>query len=197
VSDRPAPRDHSPTRNRLPPGVELLELSRHADDRGSFLKVFDADGLAKTGRDAGAAEVFLSSSNRGVVRGLHFQLPPHDHAKTVVCIAGRAFDVALDLRRGSPTEGQVATFLLDGRSPSRLHLPSGLAHGFQALDDETVLAYVTSTGYAPAHDHGVRFDSVGVSWPLPLAAISERDLALPRYDTFRSPFVWADLGSDG
>ena len=190
TADPTGPRPAASPTPRLPPGVEHIELARHADHRGSFLKIFDAETLTQTGADPVAAEVFLSSSHQGVVRGLHFQLPPHEHAKTVVCLAGRAFDVLVDLRRGSPTEGQVSTFLLDGNTPSRLHVPVGLAHGFQALDDDTVMAYVTSTGHSPEHDHGVRWDSVGVSWPLPPSEISERDRALPPSHAFRSPFLW-------
>lgn len=183
-------RSLTPGERRLP-GVELADLTRRSDDRGWFLKVFEAEALAGAGCDASVKEVFVSTSHRGVVRGLHFQTPPKDHAKTVVCLAGRAFDVVVDLRRGSPTEGQAATFLLDGNAPARLHVPTGLAHGFQALRDGTVMAYVTSTAHAPEHDHGVRWDSIDVDWPLPPTAVSDRDRRFPPFESFTSPFTWS------
>lgn len=164
------------------PGVDLVDLTRHHDGRGWFLKLFEADGIAAAGGDAHVAEVFLSESHRGVVRGLHFQSPPHDHAKTVICVAGRIFDVVVDLRQKSPTESQTAQFHLDANAPARLHVPTGLAHGFQALVDGTIVAYVTSTGHAPLHDEGIRWDSVGVDWPLAPTVISERDRLFPPLD---------------
>lgn len=186
------PRSMSLDGRRLP-GVELVALARHEDDRGWFLKLFQADAIITAGGDPKVAEVFISVSHRGVVRGLHFQTPPEHHAKTVVCLAGRAFDVVVDLRRSSPTEGQAATFRLDGDAPARLHVPAGLAHGFQALVDGTVLAYVTSTGHAPTHDQGIRWDSVGVEWPLAPAAISERDSSFSQLDGFASPFTSSNV----
>lgn len=167
-------------------GLVHTPLARWTDGRGSLVKVFQASALgAEPGR-----EVFLSTSTRGVVRGLHFQVPPHDHAKTVVCLAGSILDVAVDLRRGSPTEGRVASFALDGGSPAQLHLPAGLAHGFQALENDTLVAYIVSSEHAPDHDRGIRWDSIGVDWPLPVAAMSDRDQAFPRLAEFDSPFAF-------
>lgn len=187
-----------PMDHRQLPGVDLVELCRHDDGRGWFLKLFEADAITAAGGDANVAEVFISTSRRGVVRGLHFQAPPKDHAKTVVCLAGRVVDVVVDLRRRSPTEGQVAKFHLDGDAPARLHVPAGLAHGFQALVEATVMAYVTSTGHAPEHDQGIRWDSVGADWPLAPTAISERDRSFPRLEDLASPFSWSPTGeADG
>lgn len=180
--------------NQHLPGVDLVHLFRHDDDRGSFLKLFEADAIMAVDGDARVAEVFTSRSHRGVVRGLHFQTPPRHHAKTVVCIAGSVRDVVVDLRRGSPTEGQVAQFHLDADAPARLHVPAGLAHGFQALVDATVVAYVTSTGHAPEHDQGIRWDSVDVDWPLVPSVISERDRSFPELESFASPFCWSPPG---
>ena len=172
------------------PGVDLVDLTRHDDGRGWFLKIFEADGIAAAGGDPHVAEVFLSESHRGVVRGLHFQIPPHQHAKTVVCLAGCVLDVVVDLRRRSPTEAQVAQFHLDASAPARLHVPAGMAHGFQALLDGTVVAYVTSSGHAPEQDQGIRWDSVGVDWPLAPIVISERDRLFPPLGAFATPFDW-------
>lgn len=170
------------------PGVTYTPLPAHHDARGWFTKVFQRSAVADQGGEREVAEVYLSGSARGVVRGLHFQSPPHDHAKTVGCIEGAAYDVVVDLRAGSPTEGAVAAFRLDARRPARLHLPRGVAHGFQALADQTTMVYVVSTEHAPEHDHGVHFDSVGMRWPINPVVVSERDAALPPFDAFTSPF---------
>ncbi len=163
-------------------------VPRAADERGWFTKVFQASAIRAGGGDTAVAEVYLSSSRRGVVRGLHLQLPPHDHAKTVTCILGSAFDVVVDLRAGSPAYGQIAQFELSGAHPARVHIPAGCAHGFQALQDDTVLAYVVGTEHAPTRDTGVRYDTAGVRWPLPDLVVSARDRALPTLDAFDTPF---------
>ncbi|MGH9213913.1 MAG: dTDP-4-dehydrorhamnose 3,5-epimerase family protein [Acidimicrobiales bacterium] len=170
------------------PGVICTPLPRYTDDRGWLLKVFQRSALLDAGSDAGVGEMFLSCSAKGTIRGLHFQVPPHDHAKTVVCVTGSVLDVVVDLRRGSPTEGRAARFQLDARSPAQLHVPAGVAHGFQALADDTVVAYVVSSEHAPDHDRGIHWDSAGIAWPLPPMHVSPRDQAHPPLDQFRSPF---------
>lgn len=173
-------------------GVHFEPLARHVDDRGWFVKPFQASAVAAAGGDPLVGEVFVSSSHRGVIRGLHFQEPPSDHAKTVTCLSGVIYDVVVDLRAG-PQERRVARFRLDGDAPARLHLPSGVAHGFQALTDDAVVVYVTSTEHDPARDRGVRFDSVGIDWPLPPQAVSTRDQSFPAFDAYR----WPGASSDG
>lgn len=173
------------------PGVLRTPLPRFGDERGWLLKVFQRSALRDAGGDGGVGEVFLSCSARGTIRGLHFQVPPHEHAKTVVCLEGAILDVVVDLRRGSPTEGAVACFGLDAAEPAQLHMPVGVAHGFQALADDTVVAYLVSSEHAPDHDRGIRWDSVGVDWPLPPTHISPRDQAHPPLAELASPFRYA------
>jgi len=181
-------------------GLTWVPLPRHEDHRGWFTKVFQRSAMAVRGEGddpTEVAEVYLSGSARGVVRGLHFQSPPHDHAKTVACTAGAVLDVVVDLRCGSPTEGAVATFRLDGARPGRLHLVPGLAHGFQALAPNSTMVYVVSSEHAPDHDDGVRFDSVGVTWPIDPVSVSDRDAAFAPLDAFRSPFTYRAGSGDG
>ncbi len=173
------------------PGLTWSALAGHHDARGWFTKVFQRSAILDIGGDGEVAEVYLSGSTRGVVRGLHFQTPPHDHAKTVACIAGAVLDVVVDLRAGSPTEGAVVQLRLDAAAPGRLHLPSGVAHGFQALSDEATMVYVVSSEHAPDHDHGVRYDSVGVRWPVTPVVVSDRDGTFEPLATFSSPFPFA------
>ena len=130
-------------------------------------------------------EIYYSTSGRGVIRGMHLQLPPHDHTKAVHCVAGRALDVVVDLRTQSPTLGRHAVIELDSTEPSLVVVPPGCAHGFQALDDDTLMLYLVSSVHAPAFDSGIRWDSFGCAWPLPASEISDRDRSLPDLTTFR------------
>jgi dTDP-4-dehydrorhamnose 3,5-epimerase len=123
-----------------------------------------------------------------VVRGLHFQTPPRDHAKTVNVIRGAIHDVVVDLRLGSPAYGRPATFALGAGEPAALHVPRGCAHGFQALSDDTVVAYMVGSEHAPEHDSGIRWDSVAADWPIAEPVVSERDAAFPPLSEFESPF---------
>lgn len=172
------------------PGVVWTPLPRHQDERGWFTKVFQRSALIEAGGDAEVAEVYLSGSGRGVVRGLHYQSPPNHHAKSVAVVEGAVLDVVVDLRRGSPTEGAVARLRLDAERPGRLHLQAGLAHGFQVLSPHATMVYVVSSEHAPDHDHGIRFDSVGVRWPIEPVTVGERDAALPTLRELASPFTY-------
>jgi dTDP-4-dehydrorhamnose 3,5-epimerase len=178
------------------PGCSVVHLFHHEDDRGEFVKVFQATAAREAGDDPTIAELFWSRSRRGVVRGLHFQVPPDGHTKLVTIITGRAFDVVVDLRVGSPAFGEHVTVDLDATTPVAVVVPVGCAHGFQATVDDTVVAYATSTEHAPASDAGIRWDSAGVEWPMPAEHTSPRDAGFPTLDAFTSPFVFAPTGAD-
>lgn len=172
------------------PGCLELEAPAAHDARGSFLKSFAAASFAAAGLAPAWAETYVTQSRRGVVRGMHCQLPPHDHDKLVTCLAGSVLDVVLDLRRGSPGFGCAAAFTLhagDGRS---IWVPRGCAHGFCALADGATLLYHVTSAHAPAHDGGVRWDSFGFAWPFAAPVLSARDAALPPLEGFDSPFAW-------
>lgn len=173
------------------PGCSVVSLFHHADDRGEFVKVFQASVAAAAGEDPTIAELFWSRSHRGVVRGLHFQIPPHAHSKLVTIISGTALDVVVDLRVGSPTFGRHQTIMFDAAAPAAVHIPVGCAHGFQATSDDVTIAYATSTEHAPEADRGIRWDSIGLQWPIADAVASARDAALPALADFDSPFVYA------
>jgi dTDP-4-dehydrorhamnose 3,5-epimerase/CDP-3, 6-dideoxy-D-glycero-D-glycero-4-hexulose-5-epimerase len=169
------------------PGVYLVKLKRYEDSRGCFVKtysrlLFDANGAAFD-----MYEEFYSFSHKNVVRGMHFQLPPHDHVKIVSCLAGAVLDVLVDLRRG-PYQGKVADFLLSADEPSLLVIPKGIAHGFKALKDDSLMVYKTSTEHAPSHDSGIRWDSIDYDWGVDNPIISARDLSHPALADFSSPF---------
>jgi dTDP-4-dehydrorhamnose 3,5-epimerase len=168
------------------PGCRRLTGLTTADDRGSFAKLFSSSWL---GRHA-LGEVFVSESDEGVLRGLHMQEPPYEQHKLVSCLGGRAYDVVVDLRRGSPTEGRLVECELDAGNATALWLPPGVAHGFLALTPATVMLYCTTSPHSPEHDSGVRWDSVGASWPAVPAVISARDRGLQPFEAYESPFAY-------
>jgi dTDP-4-dehydrorhamnose 3,5-epimerase len=168
----------------------VLHLARHHDDRGDFVKAFQRDTYVALGLDPTVAELYWSTSSRGVIRGLHFQTPPYAHAKTVTVIRGTIFDVVVDLRAGSPTFGQHISVPISDSEPAAVHVPVGCAHGFQATSLEAVVAYLVGTEHAPDHDDGIRWDSVGVDWPVPDPVVSPRDAAFPTAAVFVSPFTF-------
>ena len=173
------------------PGCTVVALVQHADDRGEFVKVYQASVARAAGKNFTVAELIWSRSRRGAVRGLHFQIPPHAHSKLVTIISGTALDVVVDLRVGSPTFGQHRAITFDAAEPSAVFIPEGCAHGFQAGSDDVTIAYATSTEHAPDADRGIRWDSIGLKWPIAEAVTSKRDAELPALAEFDSPFVYA------
>lgn len=157
------------------------------DQRGIFVKTWHPDLFSPHGIRMPLAEEFFSVSGRGVIRGMHFQTPPHDHEKIVYCPAGRVLDVVLDLRRG-PTFGAVSCWELSAENGFVIHIPRGFAHGFLAREDNSVMIYKTSTVYSPEHDAGIAWDSFGFNWPVDCPVLSERDREHPSFASFESPF---------
>jgi dTDP-4-dehydrorhamnose 3,5-epimerase len=169
-------------------GFIELQPSVQSDDRGSFVKTFHRGFFEANNLPANFSEQYYSTSKRGVVRGFHFQLPPHDHAKLVYCTAGEIMDVALDLRTDSPTYGRTSSMTLSASRANLALLVSGLGHGFCVLSQTATVVYNVTTTYAPAYDAGIRWDSADVSWPDPHPLVSPRDAGLPRLSEFHSPF---------
>jgi dTDP-4-dehydrorhamnose 3,5-epimerase len=173
-----------------------IEVQPHVFDdlRGRFAKPFHAPTFEEHGIDFRPAEAFFTVSHRGVLRGFHFQIPPHDHDKLVYCASGTVLDVVVDLRCGSPVFGQPFSAELDAQRSNALLIPRGVAHAFYVLSAEAVLAYLVSKPHAPAFDGGVRWDSVGMVWPDSAPVISSRDQALPALAEYRSPFRFENDG---
>ncbi len=169
-------------------GCYLIEPFHAADERGSFTKIYQASVFQHEGLAVDVREEYYSVSRRGVLRGLHFQTPPHDHVKLVHCVHGACLDVVVDLRTGSPTYGQHETFTLDASQPTMVYIPRGLAHGFFTLSDDAILLYRTSTEHVPSHDLGIRWDSAGIAWPSERPLLSDRDQSFPTLDSLISPF---------
>ena len=165
-------------------GAWIVEPDVHRDERGSFVRTFDHQLFVARGFETRWAHFSLSTNDRrGTLRGLHFQASPHEETKLVQCLRGAAHDVIVDLRRRSPSYGRHLAVVLEATSRLALYVPPGVAHGFQTLEDDTVIGYHITPDYAPDHTRGVRFDdpAFGIAWPLPVAVISARDRAFPDY----------------
>ena len=169
-------------------GCYLIKGNRFKDERGSFDKLFSHDLFESLGIDFCIREIFLSTSRANVLRGMHFQVPPHHHHKLISCIRGRVLDVVLDLRKGSETFRRFQAFELGGEDDLMLFVPAGLAHGFLALEEDSTMFYATSTEHVPESDLGIRWDSFGFSWPCSNPIISSRDAQHPTLDEFVTPF---------
>jgi dTDP-4-dehydrorhamnose 3,5-epimerase len=168
-------------------GALHFQLRVLEDTRGSFTKIFHSQLFREMGWPVSWREECVSLSHPGVVRGLHFQLPPFDHDKLVVVLAGQVGDAAVDLRKQSATFGQHRLFHVE--TGQGVWLPRGFAHGFCVRGhQDALLLYLTTTEHAPEHDFGIRWDSLGIDWGVENPVISQRDQDLPRFDGFVSPF---------
>jgi len=172
---------------QLLPGTWLFELTRIDDLRGAFVKTCIRTVFESHGFEFEFAEEFYSLSKKDVIRGMHLQLPPHDHVKVVYCAVGTVLDVLLDLRAG-PSYGLSTSVVLSADKPSLVVIPSGVAHGFRSLSEGSLMVYKTSTEYAATHDCGIRWDSFGYDWHCPLPIMSDRDKQHAGFDQFLTPF---------
>jgi len=164
------------------PGLWVIELDRREDERGFLARTFCEQEFGARGLNTRWPQCNLTlTRRRGTIRGLHFQAEPKPEIKLVRCVAGAVFDVAVDVRRGSPTFGRWAAFELSAENQRALYIPAGFAHGFQCLTDNCQLYYHMSEFYVPELARGIRWDDpqVGIQWPLAEAELSARDRALP------------------
>ncbi|TAL55372.1 dTDP-4-dehydrorhamnose 3,5-epimerase [Pandoraea sp.] len=175
-------------RNLSLPGCLEIRPNVFDDERGCFVKTFHRDVFESEGLNTTWNEEYYSKSYRDVIRGLHFQVPPHDHVKMVYCLQGRVLDVIVDLRQGSPSCGRFETIELSSESGNIVYIPSGIAHGFCVLTEHATMQYKVSTVYSAEHDCGIRWDSIGFRWPIVTPIISARDKGFPGLDAFKSPF---------
>lgn len=177
------------------PGLKLIEPKRFGDDRGFFSETFNAQRFADT---VGPAEFVQDnhslSRDVGTLRGLHFQLPPYTQGKLVRVTRGRVLDVAVDLRKGSPTYGKHAKVELSAENWQQFWVPAGFAHAFLTLEQNTEFLYKVTNLYAPDHDSGLRFDDpdLGIDWGMPAdqITVSEKDANQGAFKDFDSPFVY-------
>jgi len=175
------------------PDVWIVQPTILRDRRGQFAELFNARTFAAQGIKVAFVQDNLSvSTEPGVVRGLHFQVPPAAQAKLVRVARGAALDVSLDIRRGSPTYGMHVAIELSAENGRQVFIPAGFAHGFATLEANTEVIYKVSDFYSPAHEFGLLWNDpdLGIAWPLRRAeaVLSERDERLPRLRDWESPF---------
>lgn len=166
------------------PDVKLITPKRFRDARGFFSETYNARDLNRHGITATFVQDNHSLSiDAGVIRGLHFQVPPSAQGKLVRVTRGAVFDVALDIRVGSPTYGQFVSAVLSGDNWQQMWIPAGFAHGFCTLEPETEFLYKVTDFYSPDYERGVRWDDpdIGIPWPIDheRAILSDKDRALP------------------
>lgn len=162
------------------PDVLMLEPGWHDDARGYFMELWREDKLAAAGIPARFVQTNFSASRKGVLRGLHFQ-EPSAQDKLIAVLSGAIFDVAVDIRRGSPHFGRWVGIELSASNRRQLWIPRGFAHGFCALADDTHVQYACTEHYAPAHDRAIRWNdpAIGIDWPVTSPLLSPRDSAAP------------------
>ena len=174
------------------PDVLVVEPRLFEDDRGSFMESYNAQRYAEVGIAAAFVQDNVSRSRQGTLRGLHFQAPPHGQAKLVSVLQGAVYDVAVDLRVGSPTFGEWVGVELTAENRRQLFVPVGFAHGFVVTSETAVFAYKCSSGYAPHAEGAVVWNdpSLAIDWPVDHPALSSKDAAAPHFTDVLSPFTY-------
>lgn len=176
-------------------GLLTITPKKYGDDRGFFSETFNDKSLAEEGFKTKFVQDNQSLSvDTGVVRGLHFQSPPFAQDKLVRVLKGRILDVAVDIRKGSPTYGQHIAVELSAENWKQLLVPTGFAHGFCTLEPNTEVIYKVTNYYSPDHDHGLKWDDpdLAIEWPISNeeAILSEKDKGLPYFKDLDSPFIY-------
>ncbi len=170
-------------------GVYIIEQTISKDRRGSFVKNFQSSLFEKNNLEFDFKESYYTKSQEDVIRGMHFQIPPHDHAKFITVISGTIVDVVLDVRKSSATYGSYFEIELSRENRKSLYIPRGIAHGFGVLSDMAIAYYQVTSEHKPEHDKGIHFGSFGFSWPIANPVTSDRDEAFPNFCDFESPFL--------
>ena len=165
-------------------GVYIIDNFNAADNRGLFVKTFNGNYFENNILDFKIRESYYSVSKKNVIRGMHFQLPPHDHEKLVYVPKGSILDVVVDLRKKSKTYKNFFSVKLSEKNNKSIFIPKGLAHGFKSLKNDTITVYNVTNEYNPNLDMGVRFDSFGFQWRISRPIISKRDSEFLTIDDF-------------
>lgn len=176
-------------------GVKIFDPGRHFDKRGWLSEIWNSSDLEAGGfRASFVQDILTFSSQSGTVHGMHFQFPPHDQGKLVICLSGAIFDVALDIRDRSPTFGKHVQLKLCGDDPRQCWIPSGFAHGYCTLEPDTKVLYKLTAPYQPHSAGGVlwRDASLKIGWPVDFkqAIVNDRDNGWPCLGDVETPFQW-------
>lgn len=176
------------------PDVKVVRTSKFSDDRGFFTEAYSRTAWRAAGFSQDFVQDNLSYSRKGTLRGLHYQIDPAAMGKLVRCLRGAVYDVAVDLRRGSPTFGQHVARELSEENGLALWVPRGFAHGFVALENDSLVFYKCDGEHSPAHERAVSYccPKLGIGWPLEPTIISAKDAAAPGLDDADYNFTWTE-----
>lgn len=169
-------------------GLFIIESNIFNDNRGSFHKLFNFDWFKNEQLETEFKEFYYSISKKNVLRGMHFQLPPHEHSKLVYVSNGSVLDVALDLRKNSKTFGKAYSVKLDSSQSRFLYIPVGFAHGFLSLEENTIVNYAQTSCYDKDSDSGVLYNSFGFDWGINKPIVSIRDESFNSFVEFNTIF---------
>lgn len=179
------------------PDIILVEHVVFKDHRGFFKEIYKRTDFLANGIAYDFVQANLSLSRRGVVRGLHYQLKPMEQGKLIVVLRGRIFDVSVDIRENSPWFKKYVALELNGNDNYALWIPPGFAHGFQALEDDTLVLYLVTKEYSPQHERCIKWDdpTLSIRWPIKNALVSEKDQKCPQLSNLDSNFRYSGTGS--
>lgn len=176
------------------PGLVVIEPDVHGDSRGYFFESYSQRDFDERVAPIRFVQDNESKSKYGVVRGLHFQKPPYAQSKLVRCVLGRVLDVAVDIRKGSPTYGKYAAVELTEDNHRQFFIPRGFAHGFAVLSETAIFQYKCDSLYSPESEGGVDLHSVGIDWSVPedKMILSEKDKQRDGLESLDSPFIYGE-----
>lgn len=174
------------------PEVILVEAQAFSDERGLFMESFKESVFSANGIKARFVQDNFSHSSKGVLRGLHYQKDPKAQAKLVMVITGEIFDVAVDIRKGSPTYGKWVSEILSDKNHNLLYVPEGFAHGFCVLSDKADVLYKVNSEYSPEHERGILWNDrdIDIKWPTDKPIMIKKDLQLPTLKNADNNFVY-------
>lgn len=175
---------------------EIIQITpiRHHDERGSFTEIYNSKKYKELGIGIDFVQDNHSFSKKiGTIRGLHFQAPPYAQAKLVSCVSGSIFDVAVDIRAGSPNYGKWKGYKLTAEVGQQLYIPIGFAHGFITIDPNCEVIYKCSNYYFPETEMSIRWDSCEIKWPLSISPVlSSKDANAPLFSKLKTPFIFGE-----
>ncbi len=176
------------------PEVILVDPAVFSDQRGFFMETYKRSEFAAQGISETFVQTNHSKSSRGTLRGLHYQKPPKAQGKLIRALVGEVYDVAVDIRKGSPTFGKWVSAALSAKSKKMLYLPAGFAHGFCVTSDDAEIEYMATEEYAPDLESGVIWNDpdLGIDWPIADPTLSPRDRAWPRLHAADNSFTYSD-----
>lgn len=174
-------------------GLYVVKPHYHADERGSNMKIFHKETFEEKGLKCDFGETMITTNlYKNVIRGFHYQRPPYTQSKLYFCLSGKWNNYSIDLRKGSPTYGKVIVYTMSQDDRKLLYIPDGIANAHLVLENNTRVLYQLTSKYMPDYDSGVRWNSLGIDFPVEKPIITEKDMMLPEFKEFETPFIYGE-----